>query len=188
MEEVGYDMYCKLLDEVVKEMQGVEIEEEKEVQIDLNVSSYLPDSYIENGSQKIEIYQEIALCRTEENIRNIVDEMIDRYGNLPEEVENLLDIARIKELCKKNNIVKLTQRINGIVFLFKSSLIPQVVIDEMIKEDKNKVRFSPGKEPYFTLKVETTSDKKLLEEIKDFLKKLLEKLELENQKNKRQTV
>ena len=60
MEQVGYEMYCKLLDEVVKEIQGIEVQEEIDVQIDLNISSYIPDEYISDSSQKIEIYQDIA--------------------------------------------------------------------------------------------------------------------------------
>ncbi len=79
MDQVGYDTYCKLLDEVIKEIQGVEVKEEIDVQIDLDVSSYIPDEYIENSSQKIEVYQEIALARTEEDLSNVTDEMIDRY-------------------------------------------------------------------------------------------------------------
>ena len=64
MEQVGYDTYCKLLDEVIKEMQGIEIVKEEDVQIDIAVSSYIPDEFIESSAQKIEIYQNIALCRT----------------------------------------------------------------------------------------------------------------------------
>lgn len=79
MEQVGYDTYCKLLDEVIKEMQGIEIVEEKDVQIDLAISIYIPDEFIENSTQKIEIYQNIALCRTEEDIQNVIDEIIDRF-------------------------------------------------------------------------------------------------------------
>ena len=172
MEEVGYDTYCKLLEEVVKEMQGLPVEEEKDIQIDLNVSSFIPDTYIENSSQKIEIYQEIALCRTEEDIRNIVDEMIDRYGTLPEEVENLLEIARIKELCKQCHIYKVSQRVNGVVFIIEEKAYTPEIIDAMIQEYKNKLRFSPGKEMYFTLKVEGKGDSKKLEEIKSFLQNL----------------
>lgn len=79
MDQVGYDTYCKLLDEVVKEMQGIQTKEEIDVQIDINISSYIPDEYIENSSQKIEIYQNIAIARTEEDIQNVVDEIIDRF-------------------------------------------------------------------------------------------------------------
>ena len=111
MEQVGYDTYCKLLDEVIKEMQGIEVVEEQDVQIDLAVSSYIPDNFIENSSQKIEIYQNIALCRTEEELQNVIDEVIDRYGRLPKELENLIDIARIKQLARKANILKMPKRL-----------------------------------------------------------------------------
>ena len=82
MEQVGYDMYCKLLDEVVKEIKGEELKEEIEIQIDLDVSSYIPDNFIENSSQKIEIYQNIASCKSEDDIQNVIDEIIDRYRKI----------------------------------------------------------------------------------------------------------
>ena len=110
LEQVGYDTYCTLLDEVVKEMKGEEIEQNIDIQIDLNVTSYIPDEYISDSSQKIEIYQNIALCKNEENIQNVVDEIIDRYGNMPEELENLLDIARIKYLAKPHYITKIASK------------------------------------------------------------------------------
>ena len=134
MEQVGYEMYCKLLDEVIKEMQGIEVQEEIDVQIDLNISSYIPDEYISDSSQKIEIYQDIALCRSEEDITNVVDEVIDRYGNMPVELENLLEIARIKELCRKLNILKLTKKSGSYVFYFDSSKFDFSVVDKLIKE------------------------------------------------------
>ena len=112
IEQVGYDTYCKLLDEVIKEMQGIEVVEEQDVQIDLAVSSYIPDNFIENSSQKIEIYQNIALCRTEEELQNVIDEVIDRYGRLPKELENLIDIARIKQLKRKRNCILFRKRKN----------------------------------------------------------------------------
>jgi len=94
MEQVGYDTYCKLLDEVIKEMQGIEIKEEIDVQIDLNVSTYIPDEYIKESSQKIKVYQDIALCRTEEDIQNVIDTVIDIYGDMPIQLENLIEIGR----------------------------------------------------------------------------------------------
>ena len=168
MEQVGYEMYCKLLDEVIKEMQGIEVKEEVDVQIDLNISSYIPDEYISDSSQKIEIYQDIALCRTEEDIANIVDELIDRYGNMPTEVENLLEIVRIKELCRKANIVKLSKKNSGFVFYFDSSKFDFSVVDSLIKEYGNLVSFSPGKEPYVTLRSKAMKVSEEFEEIKNF--------------------
>ncbi len=172
MEQVGYDTYCKLLDEVVKEMQGIKVEEELDVQIDINISSYIPDEYIESGAQKIEIYQNIALCRNEDDIQNIIDEIIDRYGNMPSEVENLLEIARIKELCKKKNILKVYQKRESVVFNFESSKFNMEIVDSLIKEFRNRIKFSPGSSPYITFKLDSNEEKKVIKEIKEFLCKL----------------
>ncbi|MBO5479279.1 MAG: transcription-repair coupling factor [Clostridia bacterium] len=170
MDQVGYDTYCKLLDEVIKEIQGVEVKEEIDVQIDLDVSSYIPDEYIENSSQKIEIYQDIALARTEEDIENVTDEMIDRYGPMPEEVNNLLEIARIKELCKTAYVTKIAQRRESIVFNFDANNFKMEVVDMLVKKYRNEIRFSPGKEPYITYKVPENSDSVIIKKVKEFLK------------------
>ena len=153
MEQVGYDTYCKLLDEVIKEMQGIEVVEEQDVQIDLAVSSYIPDNFIENSSQKIEIYQNIALCRTEEELQNVIDEVIDRYGRLPKELENLIDIARIKQLARKANILKIAQKENGIVFYFVKEKIKPEMVNTLITKYPMLVKFSNAVEPYVTLRI-----------------------------------
>lgn len=173
MDQVGYDTYCKLLDEVIKEIQGIEIEPEKDIQIDLNVSSYLPDDFIENSSQKIEIYQDIALCRTEEDIQNVIDEIIDRFGPMPEKVENLIDIARIKELCKKSGVIKIQEKKESIVFSFEANEFDIKIVNILIEKYKNKIKFSPGNMPYITYKYQNSSDIKKLSEIKEFLRTIV---------------
>ena len=167
MEQVGYDTYCKLLDEVVKEMKGIEVEEDIDITIDINVSSYIPDSYIENGSQKIEVYQNIALCRNEEDIKNIQEDITDRFGKIPKEVYNLLEIAKIKEKCKQNGIIKISQKGNNIIFVFNPESFT-IDIDKLINVYKNRIKFSPGKEPYITYKLNTAQN--VLKEITEFLK------------------
>ena len=169
MEQVGYDTYCKLLDEVVKEMQGYEVEEEQDIQIDINISSYIPDSYIDSSSQKIEIYQNIALCRNEENIQNVIDEIIDRYGVMPKELENLIEVARIKELCRAANIIKVAQRMKNIVFYFDKNKYNPEIIDKLIKKYEFNVKFSSGIEPYVTLKIDSVADENVIKDIKEFL-------------------
>ena len=167
MEQVGYDMYCKLLDQVVKEMKGIQVQEEIDVQIDLDVSSYIPDEFIEDSNQKIEIYQNIALCRNEEEIKDIVDSIIDRYGDMPEEIDKLIDIARIRNLCREKNIIKISQKTDKILFYFDEKTFDFKVIDEIIKIYGNKIKFSPAKNSYITYKLDENSD--ILKEIKKFL-------------------
>ena len=172
MEQVGYDTYCKLLDEVIKEMQGIEVVEEQDVQIDLAVSSYIPDNFIENSSQKIEIYQNIALCRTEEELQNVIDEVIDRYGRLPKELENLIDIARIKQLARKANILKIAQKENGIVFYFVKEKIKPEMVNTLITKYPMLVKFSNAVEPYVTLRIKENED--IIEKAKEFLNTVIE--------------
>ena len=173
LEQVGYDTYCSLLDEVVKEMQGIEVEPELDIQIDLNVTSYISDEYISDSAQKIEIYQNIALCKNEEDIQNVVDEIIDRFGNMPPELENLLDIARIKYLAKAQYINKIASRRTAVVFTFEQSRF-NVDIPKLIDKYKNKIKFSPGVKPMITLEIGSTNERQILNDITAFLKELSE--------------
>ena len=169
LEQVGYDTYCKLLDEVVKEMKGIKVTEEADVQVDLNVTCYIPDNYIEDSGQKIEVYQKIALCRTEEDIQNVIDEVIDRYGNMPKELENLLEVARIKQLAKEQNIVKVESKQNGVVFTFASSENIKYNIAELVRKYGNKIKFSAGIKPMITYKADNVKEQELLKQVKEFL-------------------
>ena len=173
MAQVGYDMYCKLLDEVMKEMQGGKVqteEKQEDIQIDLNVSSYIPDEYIESSDIKIGIYQDIALCKTEEEILDVTDEIIDRFGSIPKEVENLLEIARIKNLSKGKGITKIVQRPNGIVFYLSSTGLSEEGLKRVIETYKNKIKFSPSAIQYITYKIE--ENKSIIKQVKEFIKQI----------------
>ena len=170
LEEVGYDTYCRILDEVLKEEQGLKVEEDVNCQIDLNVTSYIPDSYIKDQNQKIEIYQDIALCKNEEDISNIIDEIIDRFGNMPDEIENLLEISRIKQLAKKKNLIKIQSRKNSIVFTYESNKFDNTSLSDMIEKYGNRIQFSSGLKPMITLKLEKQGETGILQEGKEFLK------------------
>ena len=168
MEQVGYDMYCELLDEVVKELRGEEILDEVDVQIELNVSSYIPEEYIENSSLKIEVYQDIALCKNEEGIQNVIESIKDRFGEIPKEVENLLDITRIKILARDKFITKIVQRENNIVFYYDKDKFDFNIVDKLMKKFVNRIKFSPSNvNPYITYHLHNEND--VLNEIKQFL-------------------
>ncbi len=166
IEQIGYDMYNKLLEEVIKETKGEIIKEEEEITIDINISSFIPESYIEDASQKIEIYQDIADCRNEEDIQNIIDEIIDRYGNMPAEVENLIKIARIKNLCKEKNVIKIQERPNGIAFTF--SEIDRHKVADWIEIYKTNIRYSETIKPMVTI----SEKKDAITVINEFLNKI----------------
>ena len=170
LEEVGYDTYCRLLDEVVKEEQGIEVKPEFDVQIDLNVTSFIPESYISDSNQKIEIYQDIALCKDEKDIQDVIDELIDRFGDIPKEVEKLLEISRIKQLAKAKGISKISSKKEAVVFTYDNSLFDDSCVQPLIKEYGNRIRFSPGVKPMITLKIANNSEEMILDEVKRYLK------------------
>ena len=170
-EQVGFDMYNELLNETIKELRGEKVEEEVDVQIEINVSSYIPDDYIDNSSIKISIYQDIAYCNSEEDIRNVTDEIIDRFGTFPKEVENLLKVAHIKVLSREKFIYKISERNSGVLFFFDKDKFNIEIIDKLMKKYRNKIKFSPSQQmPYITVNIDDSKEK--LDQIKDFLMEL----------------
>lgn len=114
---VGYDMYCKLIEEAVREARGdAPTPDELEPRVDLKVNAFLPDSYIRGGSQRVEIYKRISGLRSMEDRADIIDELIDRFGDIPESVMTLLDVALVRALCVRLGI-DVVRRQNGICTL-----------------------------------------------------------------------
>lgn len=117
MEAVGYDLYCKMLNEAVKHLKGELAEEETfATTIDLNIDAYIPDSYIPNEYHKLDIYKRVAAIETEEEMDDMIEELIDRFGDMPKKVEILLEIARLKALAHSAYVTAVEQK--GEVYTF----------------------------------------------------------------------
>jgi len=116
MSAVGYDMYLKLLDEAVKEQRGEETKKEQECLVDVKVDAYIPEDYISNQAQRISCYKRIALIRTESDASDVIDELIDRYGEIPAPVEGLIDAAQIRSTAQSAGISEIVQGKEGIAF------------------------------------------------------------------------
>ena len=99
-----------------------------------------------------------------------MDEIIDRFGDMPSEIENLLEISRIKQLAKKNNIIKIQSKRDAIVFTYENSDFKENFVSDLIGKYGNKIKFSNGIKPMITLKNEKQSERELIEEVKEFLK------------------
>lgn len=115
MAKVGYEMYLAMLERAIQyEKDGLDkansdLFDENEVKIDLQVSAYISDDYIKDPIQKIVMYQKISEIKTNEDSLDVIDELIDRYGSLPKETENLIKIVEIRNLAKKLGITKVFQ-------------------------------------------------------------------------------
>ena len=109
MEAVGYDLYCKMLSEAVGEARGLPAEEDFETVVDLNMDAFIPDSYIPDEYQKLDFYKKIAAITNEEDKDDVIDELIDRCGEYPPSVANLLSIAELKALAHRASITEIKQ-------------------------------------------------------------------------------
>ena len=167
MDIVGYDMYCKLLDEAIKEIKGEEIVENIETSVDINISAYIPSRYISNGEQKLEIYKKIANIKTRDDFFDVQDEIIDRFGNIPDVTQNLLDIALLKSIANKLGITSISQKKNNIIISFsENSKVDLEKITKLVLENSDKLLFTAGISPYMTYK---NKDKLDIEQIRDLL-------------------
>lgn len=108
---VGFDLYCKLLAEEMDKARGNEVAAPlPPTQIDLTINAFIPDSFVQDSVLKVEIYKRFAACTSFEEIDDIASELVDRYGPLPEAVENLLTVSRIKTLARRLHIIGISQR------------------------------------------------------------------------------
>lgn len=110
MEAVGYDLYCKMLNEAVRLLKGETEEEDYATTLDLNVDAYIPDSYIPNEYQKLDIYKRIAAIETEEEMEDMTEELIDRFGDIPKKVNKLLEVAVLKAQAHRAYITAVEQK------------------------------------------------------------------------------
>ena len=109
MESVGYDLYCKMLSEAVQEAKGIEVAEDFETTIDMSIDAYLPDSYISNEALKLDTYKRIAAIENSEEYDDMLEELLDRFGEPPRTVQNLLAVANLKALAHKAWITEIKQ-------------------------------------------------------------------------------
>lgn len=144
---VGYDLYCKMLSEAVDELTG-KTRDEFDIVIDINIDAFIPQNYIEDEKQKLDAYKKISFINTHEDYLSVQEELIDRYGDLPSSVENLLDIAKIKMICKNIGVNSITQRDCNLIIKFNENAS---VCVETIMADKN-IFFTTNPVPYITLK------------------------------------
>ncbi|WP_312833318.1 transcription-repair coupling factor [Sedimentibacter saalensis] len=167
---IGYDLYVKFLERAVKELQGkMELDEDFETSIDLSVDGYIPSTYIENEEQKIEIYKKIAATSGKDDIYDITEEIIDRFGNPPKQVDNLLKISYIKSLCKKLHVKGITQSGNTVnIEMNSGNDLNQELIGYLIENYNAKIKFDVSKVPMIKYKLDSSEQMKILEELERF--------------------
>ena len=153
MVDVGYDMYMKLLNEAVLEARGIEVPKRAECSADLAVAANIPERYIESAEQRMDIYRRIAMIRTDEDADDLIDELIDRFGDLPPGVNSLIQIALLRGVAGNAGIVDISQKQGYIIFVLKEFDMEKVSILYAEKAYKNRLRVEAGTKPAVSLKI-----------------------------------
>lgn len=184
MTAVGYDLYCKMLDTAVKHAKGLPVPEEKNTFVNLSADAFIPDSYIMNEAQKLDIYKKIAAVASLEDCDDIRDELRDRFGEkIPASAENLLRIALIRSIAGKLDMAEIVGGDGSIrVTMNKDAAVQVAGIPRFLAKYQGRLQFSPKGQakgelkgqPYFTLRyaqtgVTTRDEEELLAQTEGFL-------------------
>ncbi|NLP14035.1 MAG: transcription-repair coupling factor [Clostridium sp.] len=171
IDSVGYDMYCRLLAEAINELQGNPVSDsDLEISIDINISAYIDDEYIEDENQKIEIYKKIASINNEQDVLDVEDELMDRYGEIPESVRNLLEIALIKSLAGICGFLSIQEKDGNVIFQYAQNRnINFEALGRLMEKYRRKLLFTASGNPYITYKTTDIKRSELLGNIKILL-------------------
>ncbi|MBS6820312.1 MAG: transcription-repair coupling factor [Roseburia sp.] len=180
MEAVGYDLYCKMLNEAVKRLKGEKVEnDEFETNIDLKMDAFIPADYIPNEFQKLDVYKRIAEIETEPERDDMVDELIDRFGEPPQSVCNLLEIALLKAKAHDAYITAIVEKANQIrITMFPQAKVATDKIPDLLAAYQGKLRFVPETTPYF---VYQQKEEPLLRQLSELVNEMQKIKEEENE-------
>ena len=147
MEAVGYDLYCKMLNEAVKHLKGEMEEETFNTTMDLNVDAYIPDSYIPNEYQKLDIYKRVAAIENEEEMEDMLEELIDRFGDIPKKVETLLAVASLKAIAHSAYVTAVEQKGERFTFsMYEKAKVQLQKIPGLLEQFKGDLAFKADAE------------------------------------------
>ncbi len=177
MESVGYEMYCRILEEAVKEQKGIAKKTQTETSIDLPISAYIPESYISDHSRRIGAYKRIAAIDSRDAFYDTYDEIEDRYGTVPQSVSNLMEVALIKKYASEFGILEMTGGSDQIIMRFDIENIPDMSgLVEMMGEMGGRMFMTNQNQPKLHLKIakpNVKTEPAYLKEVCGLLEKLV---------------
>ena len=175
MEAVGYDLYCKMLNEAVLQLKGGEEAEIFQTTIDLNINAYIPDSYIRNENQKLDIYKRISAIENEEDMDDMTEELIDRFGDIPKTVQQLLHAAALKNLAHAAYVTAVEQKGDAIRFvMYERAKIDPAKIPALLASYGRDLSFRTEDPPYFLYRKVGRSGRAAQENVLDTVRRVLE--------------
>ncbi len=172
MVSVGYELYCKLLDQTVKELKGEKIKEEVDPTVDLKVDAYIDETYIRGSEERIDFYKRIAAAESTEEINDLEEEIEDRYGEMPEATRNLFGIARIKVVAKSLKIASIIKHQNRIEFTVQQGDFNLEQFKPLVDLYRRRITFYSSGAPRFALTEKKRTGYKLIIQVLKILETL----------------
>ena len=170
MEAIGYDLYCKMLQEAVALEKGESVKESFETTIEMKVNAYIPASYILDEVERLDIYKKIASIQGDKDYYDVQEELEDRYGTLPNSVQNLIDIALVKWEANQIDITLVSEVEGHLTFKFKEDAqLDPTCLPEVLQTYGRKIKFVSGKEVMLKLDATDIPKKGLIDYIKNVL-------------------
>lgn len=172
---VGFDLYLRLLEDAIRERTAEELDEEiSETYLELDYSGYIPDAYIHDVSEKMEVYKKIAAVEDDADLERLHTELHDRFGPLPDEVHSLISMAEIRVICRKLKVTKLKERKGNVQITFgKLSLISVDKVMNLMKTGGGRVKLNPARPDGLLLETGDVGLKEKSEFIRERLEALL---------------
>jgi transcription-repair coupling factor (superfamily II helicase) len=168
---VGFDLYCKLMEETIRELKGEQVEEEKELQVVLKIGGFIPKDYIPQTSQRLDLYQRLYAVDNEETLAELRAELIDRFGAMPEAAEKLLRLVELRALARQLGLLKIERRQQTVVLVFDPATpVPPDKLVALLHQHRRTLRFIPEN----TLELALTQD--AWAAVCDAVKKVLQQL------------
>lgn len=175
---VGYDMYCKLMEETLNEVQGRTTARELETRVDLRVDAFLPPEYVAEEKQRMEMYKRIASIVTDEDRADVTDELIDRYGALPPAAETLLDVSQLRALCNRLGVSSVSRGKEGLIMKLDERFVPDpACLLQAISETDGRLVLSARAPARMILKVINSQEQELLLEALKVTRKLTKRID-----------
>ncbi|MFR1976315.1 MAG: TRCF domain-containing protein, partial [Coprococcus sp.] len=175
MEAVGYDLYCKMLNQAVMEAKGEKIQEDFETSVDIDIDAFIPSAYIKNEFQKLDMYKRIASIQNADEYGEMLDELIDRFGELPKPAANLLLVALIRAEAHAAGVVQLVHKEKETrIYMHERADVDVAAIPDFLAEYGRRIQFkATAKNPYFLVNMNGFKGQGLLLEEKSLVENML---------------
>ncbi|ARC83607.1 transcription-repair coupling factor [Clostridium argentinense CDC 2741] len=175
MATVGYDLYCRMLEDMIKLIKGDIEKEPIETTVEIKIDAYIPSSYVKDETQKIEVYKKIASIDSYEYMMELQDEIEDRFSDIPPTVYNLMNIAYLRSMAKEIGIIEIKEVKNEILITFESKQnVSKNLITGLLDNYISKITFKMGEVPVIAYKIKEAKKEELLDNLIDLIKYMKE--------------